>query len=83
MGFFPILQNGKKIPREKLNLWIEPYNFFSAICMALSKDWRLKTHILFFIIFPMGKKSHLMIWEKNPVGIFKIPTGKKFFPRDF
>ena len=25
-----------------------------------------------------GKKSHLMIWEKNPVGIFKIPTGKNF-----
>ena len=45
MGFFPILQNGKKIPWEKLNLWIEPYNFFSAICMTLSKDWRLKTHI--------------------------------------
>ena len=46
--------------------------------MALSKDWRLKTHISFFLIFPVGNKSHLKIWEKNPVGIFKIPTGKNF-----
>ena len=46
--------------------------------MALSKDWRLKAHILFFLIFPVGKKSHLKIWEKNPVGILKIPTGKIF-----
>ena len=46
--------------------------------MVLSKDRRLKTNILIFLIFPVGKNSHLIIWEKNPVGIFKIPTGNYF-----
>ena len=40
---------------------------FAAICMALSKDRRLKTNILFFLIFPVGKNSLLIIRGKNPM----------------
>ena len=43
----------------------------------ISKDRRLKTNILFFLIFPVGKNSHLIIWEKT-MGISKIPTGNYF-----
>ena len=46
--------------------------------MAFSEERRLKTNILFFLNFPVGKKFHLIIWEKSPMGILKIPTEKIF-----
>ena len=53
----------------KIKLLNGAVEFFSAVCMTLSKDWRLKTNILFFLIFPVGKKSH---------GNFENSHGKKF-----
>ena len=46
--------------------------------MALSKDRGLKTNILFFYYFSRGKKFPFDNMGKNPMGIFKIPTGNYF-----
>ena len=51
--------------------------------MALSKDWRLKTNSLFFLVFSREKNPHFDNMGKNPMEVLKIPTGFFKIPMGF